>query len=153
MSGKMRKTAQRRIRELRDIAVQGRVALLLVAAWMFAAPFLLGTFCLVYATTGVPCPGCGGTRALLALLRGDLHASLHYHALLVPATLALAVYFAVWLTHEKVPKAAAVVMVALVAVMVAYYGVRMIAMFPRESPMTVNGKAILPRIWKIIAGA
>ncbi len=31
---------------------------------------------------GIPCPGCGMTRALLALLRGDIVASLKYHFML-----------------------------------------------------------------------
>lgn len=31
--------------------------------------------------TGQPCPGCGLTRATLALLRGDVAGSLHFHPL------------------------------------------------------------------------
>jgi len=35
---------------------------------------------------GIPCPGCGLTRATLALLRGDFHAALHFHPLVFLAT-------------------------------------------------------------------
>ena len=38
--------------------------------------------CVLRLFTGLPCPGCGLTRASAALLRGDLSASLHYHPLL-----------------------------------------------------------------------
>ncbi len=37
----------------------------------------------------IPCPGCGLTRATLALARGETTASLHLHPLAVPAVLVL----------------------------------------------------------------
>jgi hypothetical protein len=41
---------------------------------------LPGWPCLFKSATGVPCPGCGLTRAVAALLRGDPYASLRVHA-------------------------------------------------------------------------
>lgn len=43
--------------------------------------------CPLHAWTGVPCPGCGTTRAVLALVRGDVSGALAWNPL---ATLALA---------------------------------------------------------------
>ena len=43
--------------------------------------------CLFHEWTGLYCPGCGGTRALYALLHGDLKTSLHNNLLLIPAGL------------------------------------------------------------------
>lgn len=37
--------------------------------------------CPMAGTFGVPCPGCGLTRATLALLHGDVRAALHFHPL------------------------------------------------------------------------
>ncbi len=36
--------------------------------------------CPILAATGVPCPGCGLTRACMELIRGDFSSSFHTHA-------------------------------------------------------------------------
>ena len=36
--------------------------------------------CPFFRLTGIPCPGCGLTRAVILLLKGDLQASLRFHA-------------------------------------------------------------------------
>src|SRR4051812_17128000 len=38
-------------------------------------------FCPMAAVLGVPCPGCGLSRATLALLQGDVRQALHFHPL------------------------------------------------------------------------
>ena len=47
--------------------------------------------CMVYQNTGLYCPGCGCTRALSALLHGDLKACLHNNLLLIPGSLTAAI--------------------------------------------------------------
>jgi len=41
---------------------------------------LPGWVCPFFRVTGIPCPGCGLTRAVILLLKGDLQASLRFHA-------------------------------------------------------------------------
>lgn len=41
------------------------------------------TGCGMKALWGIPCPGCGGTRAVLCLLKGQIGKSLYYHAFAV----------------------------------------------------------------------
>jgi len=61
-----------------------KLALIILAG----AVLLLGMFamgipgwpCPVLLALGIPCPGCGLTRATFLLLSGDLRASLTYHA-------------------------------------------------------------------------
>ena len=43
--------------------------------------------CLFHEVTGLFCPGCGNTRALHALLHGQILVSLRYNPLLIPAAL------------------------------------------------------------------
>lgn len=46
---------------------------------------LAGMPCLFHRFTGLYCPGCGGTRAFLMLLRGRVFLSLVYHPIVVCA--------------------------------------------------------------------
>lgn len=51
----------------------------------------LGLPCLFHSLTGLYCPGCGGTRAVRSLLRGDLRMSFQYHPLVLYAVFVLIV--------------------------------------------------------------
>jgi len=42
--------------------------------------------CPLAGSVGIPCPGCGLTRATLALLHGDLRGALHLHPLVLLLT-------------------------------------------------------------------
>ena len=61
------------------------IAALLPRAWIEAGPSL----CPFRAWSGLPCPGCGLTRSVVALAQGDLAGSLHFHPLGTAVVLAL----------------------------------------------------------------
>ena len=46
--------------------------------------YFLGISCPIYAITGVKCPTCGVTRALISLLRFDLKGYLTYNFMALP---------------------------------------------------------------------
>lgn len=62
----------------------------LFVAWL--ALYLLDIGCICRLVTGIPCPGCGMTRAWLAALRLDFAAAFAYHPLfwVVPIAFVLA---------------------------------------------------------------
>ena len=62
----------------------------LFVAWL--ALYLLDIGCIFRLVTGIPCPGCGMTRAWLAALRLDFAAAFAYHPLfwVVPIAFVLA---------------------------------------------------------------
>jgi uncharacterized protein YjeT (DUF2065 family) len=61
-----------------------RFGLLLIGALSLnivtTALHLPGWECAFFRVTGLPCPGCGLTRACLLLLRGEVQTSIRFHA-------------------------------------------------------------------------
>ncbi len=66
----------------RRVTLPLRIALCAGSLGLVSFAMSLGfPLCPMAASLGVPCPGCGLTRATLALLRGDVAAALHFHPL------------------------------------------------------------------------
>jgi Protein of unknown function (DUF2752) len=64
------------------VARRGLVVLALGALFALIVVFRV-PFCPMAGVLGVPCPGCGLTRATLALAHGDLRGALHLHPLVL----------------------------------------------------------------------
>ena len=65
----------------------GLAAALAALAFWPGLPAALPGACLLREIWGVPCPGCGMTRALSLLFSGDVAGSIGHHALAVPILL------------------------------------------------------------------
>lgn len=89
-----------------------------IAGWAFFAIvgvfFLLWKFtgftisaylppCMFHMMTGLYCPGCGGTRAVYALLRGDILTSLFYYPFVLYAAV-LGAWFMLSQTIERLSR-------------------------------------------------
>ncbi len=61
------------------------------------------TECTMKMLFGIPCPGCGGTRAIMALLKGKILTSIYYHAL-VPYSVVIYGVFFVTQTLQRLTK-------------------------------------------------
>ncbi len=90
-------------------------------ATLALALYVLDIGCVFRLVTGIPCPGCGMTRAWLAALRGDFAAAAAYHPLFWAVPVAFALVFAQerrarW--HRVCTGAALVLVAALVALWV-----------------------------------
>ena len=77
--------------EVRELRLLGAGALGLAAVWP-ALPVHPPLACPLRATTGVPCPLCGMTRAVVAAVHGDLAASLRYNPAGVIAVLIIVAF-------------------------------------------------------------
>lgn len=62
--------------------------------------------CLLYAIFGIYCPGCGGTRSVLALLKGNILQSFYYHPIVLYTVVMYGWYLISntiqWISKEKI---------------------------------------------------
>lgn len=121
-----------------------------VIAGFYAALFRLGITCPIKYLTGLSCPGCGMTRAWLALLRLDLAAAWAYHPLfwLPPAALAL------WLFRDRLPRRVVKYAPAAVGALVfAVYFLRLFGGCEPEVVAWVPEEGLLWRLGAKVLGA
>ncbi|MET0928949.1 MAG: DUF2752 domain-containing protein [Aeromicrobium sp.] len=87
---------------LRAPVLLGAAGLSAAALLRFRDPHDSGTygFCPFESLTGLPCPGCGGLRAVNDLTRGDVVAAVSSNVLAVALVVSLAVLWAVWLVRR-----------------------------------------------------
>lgn len=91
---------------------------------------IIGYPCPIYTIIGIPCPGCGMTRSLIALIQGDLQKSFYFHVLCIPTIVCAIVYF-----FNKTRRTHMGIIWCIL--MIGYYLYRMIVVFP-HAPMHPN---------------
>lgn len=118
----------------KDIQLYYR-GVLLAAAYIGAANLLQVPFCPMVLLTGLPCPGCGMTRAAVLFFQGHWLAAWQMHPFFyVLLALAAAAAFSRYVLGRGAAqmKAAAVVLLMMA---VFFYGYRMARDFPDREPM------------------
>lgn len=110
----------------------------LFIAWL--ALYLLDIGCVFRLMTGIPCPGCGMTRAWLAALRLDFAAAFAYHPLfwVVPIAFALA-FVREETASDKVKHGIDIVIAVLCVLVIAVWIVRLVN--PADAGLLFGGHA------------
>ncbi len=113
----------------------------LIIYWAVSS-ICFGEFCPMKILTGIPCPGCGMTRAVILMLTGHFTESLEMHPMALLWIL-LGLYFFIcrYLLGRK-PKGAAVTAIVLCILMIPLYIYRMEHMFPNQVPMVYTSTPI-----------
>lgn len=107
-------------------------------------PYALGqSNCMFKAMFGLPCPGCGMTRACISLLKLDFTKAMHFHPLFWLPPIAFVAWIAV---KNKSNTAANWIIYGFIALMLAVYVVRMVNMFPDIPPMNFNHDNIIAKL-------
>lgn len=120
--------------------------LILCAIYISIMTALRGTVCPFRIFLGIPCPGCGLSRAALLLLSGDIGASFQMHPMLF-----LIIIGMIWLVYgryfspcqDKHMGWLKIYLVISVFLFVSVYLVRMKLYFPMREPMVFEPDNIM----------
>ncbi|MDO4454772.1 MAG: DUF2752 domain-containing protein [Eubacteriales bacterium] len=116
------------------------------AMYMVMVQTLTGRFCPMVLISGLPCPGCGMTRAFFLVLQLRFAEAYQMHPL-VYGWIALGIVFCVRrYGMGKEVNSLKKYAIALLAAMVVLYIYRMIRFFPDQEPMTYFQGNLLQRI-------
>ncbi|MBO5093641.1 MAG: DUF2752 domain-containing protein [Lachnospiraceae bacterium] len=111
-----------------------------------AARIIFHAFCPMVIATGLPCPGCGLSRAAWFLLIGQFARAFSMHPMAV-WWLLLTVYFGVnrYVTGRGVTKLFLAALTVVCIATIVVYAYRMLTLFPDRPPMSYTGRNLLER--------
>jgi len=121
-----------------------------VCCWIFIW-LVSGTSCWIRALSGFPCPGCGSTRAMVEICRGDIKTALEYHPLIFVSIAIIAFYiitivFKINLAAKSETKWMKIFSWGFVILYVGTFITRMILFYPRVEPMTYLDTSVFGRV-------
>lgn len=138
------------IRRVKRDLYQYRWSIIGLLLYYIIVNLFFDTICPFANLTGIPCPGCGMTRALVLLLQGDLKQSVQYHPLLIPI-LCLVIWFC-WKRYikgENIKRSTPILITVAFALFITYF-IRMCNYYPNEIPMIYRENNILHYIKLLI---
>lgn len=124
-----------------------RFAIAGLFVYWLAARLLFHAFCPMVILTGLPCPGCGLSRALWFLLTGQLHRSFALHPLGI-FWLLLVFGFAVnrYVAGRSVSQGFVICLAIVCIATLLFYIYRMAFLFPGRPPISYTGRNVLERL-------
>ena len=114
------------------------------ALYSVLATYFLGHACPINLLFGVPCPGCGLTRACLCLFRGDVYGAIAMHPLVFTLPVIFGCFIAAFFSEKFAYSKPLIVLSAVgVALFLGVYVYRMATVFPSAEPMAYNKRSLL----------
>lgn len=140
---------------LRSDIKQIAVPLIAICLYILIGNLILGKICPMRMLFGIPCPGCGTTRALWLLLQGKVGEAAAINPLWIPIVVLGLIFFInrYFVTSEQLSDKILHILKIAVAVVcvlcIVYYAYRMIYWYPDRAPMLYDPDNLLQRLVKI----
>ncbi len=128
-------------KDIKNILPAGLILLVVFSTFHY----FFGGGCPSIIIAGLPCPGCGLTRATMAFLSFDFIRAWNYNPFiyLIIALGCLAFYFRY--IKRKIFPYFTTISIVIVLLMITYFVVRMVLYFPHEEPMTYKSDNLIRR--------
>lgn len=125
------------------------IAVFVILMYIIATNLFIHDSCIFKIVFGIPCPGCGMTRAFKFLLQGDINNAFLMHPLfaLVIIFIPLFVWFRYVKRNDKIINGYLFVFGILCLIL---YIFRMIKYFPNTPPMDVRGNSIICHVFGVL---
>lgn len=136
----MRKEIFERVKK--DVLEYG-AAVIGVILYLVASQLIFGRICPSAVVLGVPCPGCGMTRACGLTLRGEFVQAFDMHAFIYPVYVCIFLFLLYrYVLVRDVGKLKKIVFVLAIGSII-YYIYRMYHYFPDKEPLTLWNRSFL----------
>lgn len=136
----MRRALKLLWKDIKDI----KWAIIIIIAYFALRRYFLYSLCPMVMVTGLPCPGCGLTRAGFALLRLDLAGAYRIHPFIYPIAGYIAVFgWNRYIMGRRMGKKLKAGLTVLMVLVILFYGWRMWMYFPGEPPMSYYERNLL----------
>lgn len=127
------------------------IPIIAISLYITVGNLIFGKICPLRMLLGIPCPGCGTTRAFWLLLQGKIVEATVSNPIWIPIVVLGAVFLInrYFVTSENVSKKIMhilkIVLAVVIALCIAYYVYRMIYWFPDRAPMVYDPDNMLQR--------
>ena len=133
--------------KLNSIGTRVSVTVAFVLCFYVLLSFFTKSLCLSRSLFGLPCPGCGLTRAWISAFSLRWSDAFLYHPLFFLVPILIAIYLSERFYFKQVSiKSIKYFYLSLLFLFLAVYVMRMFLLFPHSAPMQINFNSFLMRI-------
>lgn len=125
------------------------IPFMMIVVYIIAGNFILGKICPLRMICGLPCPGCGITRAFLLVLQGEFFEATIMHPFWISTVLLVVIYVILRYfcgQSEQIKKVMSIFRICVIVTLILcilYYIYRMINWFPHQAPMIYDENNII----------
>ncbi len=124
--------------------------IIIVILYLIITHLLFGYVCPLRLLTGLPCPGCGLTRAGISMILFDFNKVFYYNPIIIP--IALIIIYCVFMRYILGRRILYfnILVIGVLSMLFIYYLYRMITLFPYHKPMEYYKDNFLSPVYNFV---